>query len=127
DLVCDVADAPPIGKLRAMDRIIRSRPEGVIGVVDRSVHSRASWIAAFVAQAEGLGRKVRAYLPAHGPYQQQAIKLGALVRMAARQLGPDEMYRWAEADFEEWEPSGYLIPDNCHLPPLVDDYAEEVH
>lgn len=127
DLVCDVANAPRIGKLRAFDRIIRSRPEGVIGVVDRSVHSRASWIAAFVANAEGLGRKVRAYLPAHGPFQQRAIELGAIIRMSERQRGPDEMYRWAEDDFEEWEPSGYLIPDNCHLPPLVDDYAEEVH
>ena len=56
DKVCTALGAPQIGKLRAMDRIIRSRPEYIIGVVDRSVNSRASDASSAAEAAAHPGR-----------------------------------------------------------------------
>lgn len=115
--------APPLGKLRALAAQLSAvyRSGMTVGVVDRSPGSRNSWAVAYLANR--LGVCCVAYGTAIGPYQGEAVSLGAEYRLVP--IGsPEAVYAHAEAEFAA-EPDGWMSADDCQPPELIRDMRAE--
>lgn len=119
---------PCFSKIRGVYAHIRSRPEGVIGVLD-TIHSRGGWAVAYVCAL--LGKRAVVYYPEFrdhpGPKesQVQAAALGAAVIgfPAGRSA---ILYHQARKDLAlNWQES-YLMPNALKLAESVEETAAEV-
>lgn len=121
---------PPLGKLRGIAKQIMVSGASVIGVVDRTPHSRNSWAHAYVCNA--LGKTCIAYGRSIGAYQHRALELGATYIPVEGET-PDDVYREAVKRFysADWEEAHkinrahWIAPDDCHASELVADARRE--